>query len=163
MRSTSAAGSIPASGLSIDGARTSSQRHGVICVGHRQPKLPPGTAPGLHPPGAQLERVFLHPNQPARRWLFSWSNVMAEKLSTVQKRENAGYQETPSTCSKCAHFQSEKELPTWMRVGNEKMVSLGRKPIYSIASSGIDRKLKCSIHGFSVKKMAVCSSFLDRG
>ncbi len=88
---------------------------------------------------------------------------MAEKLSTVQKRENAGYQETPSTCSKCAHFQSEKELPAWMRADNEKKVSLGRNPIYSIASSGIDRKLKCSIHGFSVKKMAVCSSFLDRG
>ena len=88
---------------------------------------------------------------------------MAEKLSTVQKRENAGYQETPNTCGKCAHFQSEKELPTWMRVDNEKMVSLGRNPTYSIASSGIERKLKCSIHGFSVKKMAVCSSFLDRG
>lgn len=87
---------------------------------------------------------------------------MAEKLSTVQKRENAGYQETPSTCSKCAYFQSEKELPTWMRVDNEKMVLKGRNPTYSIASNGVDRKLKCSIHGFSVKKMAVCSSFLDR-
>ena len=110
-----------------------------------------------------LSGFFYTPTQPAHRWLFSWSNVMAEKLSTVQKRENAGYQETPSTCSKCAHFQSEKELPAWMRADNEKMASLGRNPIYSIASSGIDRKLKCSIHGFSVKKMAVCSSFLDRG
>ena len=36
MRSSLAAGSIPASGLSIDGARTSSQRPGVICVGHHQ-------------------------------------------------------------------------------------------------------------------------------
>ena len=84
---------------------------------------------------------------------------MAKKLSTVQKRENAGYQETPSTCSKCAHFQSEKELPAWMRAENEKMVSLGRNPTHSIASSGIERKLKCSIHGFSVKKMAVCNNF----
>ena len=154
MRSTSAAGSIPAFGLSIDGARTSSQRHGVICVGHRQPKLPPGTAPGLHPPVSRLSGFFYTPTSP-HPWAFFMEPSMATKLE--RQKEFVGYRTTHDTCGGCKHCLVEKKLPAWMDRSNADPARSG--PAYEPHLHATEKTPRRQIHGSSVKKTAACNNF----
>ena len=77
---------------------------------------------------------------------------MATKLE--RQKEFVGYRTAHDTCAGCKHFTSEKKLAPWMVKSNEA----GRSQ-YTAELHGHERSLKCTLHGFAVKKTAACNSF----
>ena len=77
---------------------------------------------------------------------------MATKLE--RQKEFVGYRTTHNTCGGCKHCLIEKKLPAWMAKSNEAGTSS-----YSVELSGRETSPKCTLHGFSVKKTAVCNNF----
>ena len=77
---------------------------------------------------------------------------MATKLE--RQKEFVGYHTTHDTCGGCKHFTSEKKLAPWMAKSNEA----GRNR-YTAELNGHETSLKCTLHGFAVKKTAACNNF----
>ncbi len=68
-------------------------------------------------------------------------------------KEKCGYQERPlaQICANCKNYSSEKRLEKWMEEANER----GRHK-YTVEINGVEKNLRCSIHGFKIKKTATC-------
>ena len=77
---------------------------------------------------------------------------MATKLE--RQKEFVGYRTTHDTCGGCKHFTSETKLAPWMVKSNEA----GRGQ-YTAELHGHETSLKCTAHGFAVKKTAACNNF----
>ena len=77
---------------------------------------------------------------------------MATKLE--RQKEFVGYRTTHNTCGGCKYFTSEKKLSPWMLKSNEAGHSQ-----YTAEFSGHETSMKCTMHGFAVKKTAVCNNF----
>lgn len=73
------------------------------------------------------------------------------------KKAACGYTQKviPSTCGNCAHFASDRTLPEWMEVLNSRRV----RAYYTVEKDGIEKNLRCTKHGFTVKKMARCGDW----
>ena len=80
---------------------------------------------------------------------------MATKLE--RQKEFVGYRTKHNTCGGCKHFTSEKKLAPWMVKWNADTTRLG--PAYELHLHGVEKTPRCQIHGFSVKKTAVCNNF----
>lgn len=79
-------------------------------------------------------------------------------MTPKKAKEYSGYQEKPvlPVCWNCQAFTSEMQLPAWMEERNRS----GER--YTIEENGIEKNLRCSDHGFAIKKMASCNSFKAR-
>ena len=77
---------------------------------------------------------------------------MATKLE--RQKEFVGYRTAHDTCGGCKHFTSEKKLAPWMVKSNEAGTSS-----YPVELFGRETSPKCTLHGFGVKKTAVCNKF----
>lgn len=71
-----------------------------------------------------------------------------------QAKAHCGYEERPvhQTCGNCGAFSSELALTARM-VG--KVHWLTKEP-YTVEKNGVEKNLRCSDHGFAVKKTANC-------
>ena len=77
---------------------------------------------------------------------------MATKLE--RQKKFVGYRTAHDTCAGCKHFTSEKKLAPWMLKSNEDGYSK-----YTAELHGHETSMKCTLHGFAVKKTAVCNNF----
>jgi hypothetical protein len=79
----------------------------------------------------------------------------------MSKQEEAKAAQSYTTavinCGNCAHRMWEVSLDPWMEMENRREICRGDKPRYSIESHGTERKQRCGIGGFSVKKTATCA------
>jgi hypothetical protein len=71
-----------------------------------------------------------------------------------EAKKQVGYEDKPvlPVCKNCKGFTSEKVLPQWMK-------QIG----YSVEQYGVEKNIRCSVHGFEIKKMGSCLSFSKRG
>lgn len=87
-------------------------------------------------------------------------------MSTKKSKEQSGYQEKPilPVCGNCQAFTSEMQLPAWMEERNRSGEGVYFKSgeLYTIEKNGVEKNLRCSDHGFAIKKMASCNSFKAR-
>ncbi|MFY7914559.1 MAG: hypothetical protein ACOVPA_07800 [Rubrivivax sp.] len=74
-------------------------------------------------------------------------------LKPKQAKEHCGYQEKPvrNSCSNCAAFASDMEYPTWCKTPEEQ-ADFDRKRY-----AKIEKNMRCTDHGFAVKKLALCN------
>lgn len=82
-------------------------------------------------------------------------------MSTIaEKKAACGYipKCVPSTCSNCAGYTAERVFPEWMEQSNARR---GRAD-YTIEEHGIEKNLRCTRHGFAVKKMGVCNDWAPK-
>lgn len=74
-------------------------------------------------------------------------------MKTEERKRLVQYVTGPDqmpTCANCQHFTSELRLPAWMRQYPEK---------YTLEKDGVESGLKCTMHGFAVKRVATCAMF----
>lgn len=83
-------------------------------------------------------------------------------MSTLKLKSDCGYLEKPpqQNCSTCAHFTFEKILPAWMLDQNKSddKTCVSDEP-FTVERNGVEKNLRCSLHGFAVKKLARCNSW----
>lgn len=76
-------------------------------------------------------------------------------LNVKVAKEYCGYQAKPvlPTCGNCGAFASDFDIPAWaMEPGNEYTRSMFEIGEYA----KVEKKLRCTDHGFATKKMAAC-------
>ncbi len=86
-------------------------------------------------------------------------------MKTVNEKKAAcGYTPKliPGTCGNCAHFSLDRVLTPWMLESNEKRAMQSpqwRSGEYTAEKHGVEKNLRCTKHGFAVKKMGACNDW----
>lgn len=93
-------------------------------------------------------------------------------VSKVQQAKDAcGYSPTPvlPVCGTCQHFCFDRQAPAWMlkELKKEGVVKIYGHGSFSSAADTPqelmkETNLRCSLHGFAVKKLAGCKSWTQR-
>ena len=75
------------------------------------------------------------------------------ELSEAMAKQHCGYEEKPfrKACRNCAAFASDMEYPTWCRTP-ERRADFDAKNY-----AKVEKNMRCTDHGFAVKKLAVCN------
>ena len=88
------------------------------------------------------------------------------KQSEAQAAQGYVAKPEPSTCINCAHFKSERVLPSWMVrdnvAGKKPWPGFGEKnppDRYTVEVNGVEKNMRCGVGGFAVKKTATCNEF----
>lgn len=73
-------------------------------------------------------------------------------LSPKKAKEHCGYEEKPmrSACGNCAAFASDFEYPTWCQTPGE------RENFDRNNYAKTEKNIRCTDHGFVVKKRGLC-------
>jgi len=73
-------------------------------------------------------------------------------MSVNKAKEHCGYEEKPvrNVCGNCAAFASDFVYPTWVNTEQK------RKWFDEDGYSKTEKNMRCTDHGFAVKKTAVC-------
>lgn len=80
---------------------------------------------------------------------------MSKKL-----REQCGYSTAQQkSCGNCGAFTFTIALSKWMKDANERRISEGERPTFTIAKHGQEKLLRCGKHGFAVTKNARCDDW----
>lgn len=58
-------------------------------------------------------------------------------------------------CSNCLEFSTELVLPTWMQKRN----AASAQQQFSVKIHGVEKNLRCKLHGFAVKRLGSCNNF----
>jgi len=74
-------------------------------------------------------------------------------MDVKKAKEHCGYTAKPvlPVCGNCGAFTSERKLPAWMVEYNKNQPGN-----CSVEDHGGERNMRCTDHGFAVKKMASC-------
>jgi len=87
-------------------------------------------------------------------------------LSVKKAKDHCGYEQKPvqKICKNCAAFSSDLVLPKWMVEINEVRLAIQgrRERIYDAKTDGQEKNLRCTDHGFAVKKTASCKLWKAR-
>ena len=85
---------------------------------------------------------------------------------TLKLKAEVGYSEKPvlPICSNCVEFTSDRVLPEWMIERNASEMGRLDDPDnqYTVEKNGVEKNLRCTRHGFAVKKMASCNKLVHR-
>jgi predicted anti-sigma-YlaC factor YlaD len=87
------------------------------------------------------------------------ANIFKGPIVSEIKKTNVGYTKELSRCGNCRAFSSQMALPAWMErlnADSASVVNSGRR-IYQLETYGVEKKLRCSIHGFAIQRTAVCN------
>lgn len=78
-------------------------------------------------------------------------------MTPKRAKEHCGYEPKPvlPTCGNCAAFTSDWVVPEWFAKMHPDGTAHG-KPLTEYAQ---EKNLRCSDHGFAIKKMASCKLF----
>ena len=85
-----------------------------------------------------------------------------------EKKAACGFRDkaVPKTCATCTHFASDRVLHPWMERSNAAQIGLPEKwrpKLYTVEQHGIEKNLRCTKHGFAVKKMSACNDYSANG
>lgn len=87
-------------------------------------------------------------------------------MSLKDTKAACGYQDKPfqKTCSNCAAFTSERVLSSWMikrnASGQGVYLANDNEP-YTAEKHGTEKNMRCTAHGFAVKKTALCNDWRE--
>lgn len=70
-----------------------------------------------------------------------------------------GYTTEMRTCATCAHYKSEIAPPPWISEEKAKSPDVSCHTKYEIEHWGVEKKKRCGIGGFAVKKTATCNLY----
>jgi hypothetical protein len=73
------------------------------------------------------------------------------------KKTDVGYTKDLKRCGNCRALSSQLLLPDWMAKENAKTAAEFGKCAYPIGRYGVEKNIRCSIHGFAVQRTAVCN------
>lgn len=73
-------------------------------------------------------------------------------LNVKAAKEHCGYEAKPvlPTCGNCGAFASHFEIPAWVKTDYD------RERVEDGTYAKVEKNLRCTDHGFPVKKMASC-------
>ena len=87
---------------------------------------------------------------------------VSEKKAACGFRDKA----VPKTCMNCTHFASERALTPWMEQSNAAQKAKAeqwRLPEYTVEQHGVEKNIRCTKHGFAVKKLSDCNDHSANG
>jgi hypothetical protein len=83
---------------------------------------------------------------------------MTSKHETAKAEQQ--YRTEQRNCGNCALRRSEFGLSKWMCDRNKEDVAEGLTEPYPLETYGSEKKQRCSIGGFAVKKTATCDRWI---